>query len=578
MDALVAKVAVDTPLSHLDRRFDYAIPEKFRDLAKPGVRVRVRFAGKLRDGWILEVGASSDRGELLELHQVSSGEQVLAPQVAQAIREVADHYAGGFADVARLAVPPRHLATERATPPEYPAPALPGDEDGRYLAAFPNYPSGERYLAALRSGGRPRAAWTLVPVDAMVGDWISGFTAAAEATLLSGRGVLLLVPGQAELDALAAACAARFGKGSFVQLNADAGPAARYRRFLAASRSQVKLVLGTRSAVFTPVADLGLIGLWDDGDDLYAEPRAPYPHAREVAAIRAHLEGAGVLFAAYSRTAEVQQLLEKGWLRPIELPPKQIREAAPSVVIAEGGTRVPSLVFQTIRTALPQGPVLVQVRADSRQVAAEMGKAFPGVAVSYSSGDHRLSQVPDCGQIVLSTPGAEPAASRGYAAGVLLDADRMAWRPELRSAEEALRRWLAVVALVRPGAEGGRVAVAGDPSDRAIQALARLDAAGFGARELADRAAAGFPPAAKLVHLEGDYGPLAAALAQLDLPVGAQALGPLPTTEPGLFRVSLRAPLQDGAALTRGVKLVISRRTAHKQPPIRVRVDPQVVG
>ena len=54
-------------------------------------------------------------------------------------------------------------------------------------------------------------------------------------------------------------------------------------------------VVGTRAAAFAPVADLGLVVVWDDGDDLHAEPRAPYPHVREVLALRAHLTGAAVL-------------------------------------------------------------------------------------------------------------------------------------------------------------------------------------------------------------------------------------------------------------------------------------------
>ena len=44
--------------------------------------------------------------------------------------------------------------------------------------------------------------------------------------------------------------------------------------------------------MFAPVAGLGLVVLWDDGDDLHAEPRAPYPHAREVLVLRAHRTGA----------------------------------------------------------------------------------------------------------------------------------------------------------------------------------------------------------------------------------------------------------------------------------------------
>ena len=88
----------------------------------------------------------------------------------------------------------------------------------------------------------------------------------------------------------------------------DLGPAARYRAFLAVSRGHVRLVLGTRAAMFAPVRDLGLVALWDDGNDAFAEPRAPYPHAREVAALRAALESAGLLLAGHARTAEVQAL------------------------------------------------------------------------------------------------------------------------------------------------------------------------------------------------------------------------------------------------------------------------------
>ena len=81
----------------------------------PGSRVRVRFAGRLRDGFILERVATADHeGVLTPLHKIVSSEPVLTSEIARLIRKVADHYAGTFADVMRLAVPPRHAATERA--------------------------------------------------------------------------------------------------------------------------------------------------------------------------------------------------------------------------------------------------------------------------------------------------------------------------------------------------------------------------------------------------------------------------------------------------------------------------------
>ena len=84
------------------------------------------------------------------------------------------------------------------------------------------------------------------------------------------------------------------------------------RSFLAASRGEVQVVLGTRAAAFASIRALGLVAMWDDGDDLYAEPRAPYPHAREVLLLRATEQRTALLIGGYGRTAEGQSLVESG--------------------------------------------------------------------------------------------------------------------------------------------------------------------------------------------------------------------------------------------------------------------------
>ena len=111
----VARVAVDIPLAHLDRPFDYLVPERLAAQARPGVRVRVRFAGQLTDGFVLErVAESEHQGRLAWLDRVTSPEVVLTDEIAGLARAVADRYAGTLADVLRLAIPPRHAATENA--------------------------------------------------------------------------------------------------------------------------------------------------------------------------------------------------------------------------------------------------------------------------------------------------------------------------------------------------------------------------------------------------------------------------------------------------------------------------------
>ena len=138
------------------------------------------------------------------------------------------------------------------------------------------------------------------------------------------------------------------------------------------ARGTVRVAAGTRAAMFAPVRDLGLVVIWDDGDDLHAEPRAPYPHAREVLALRAHRAGAGALIGGFARTAEAARLVGAGWAAPITADRPTIRSRAPQVraagadaELARDGAarsaRMPSLALRTARAGLARGPVLVQV-------------------------------------------------------------------------------------------------------------------------------------------------------------------------------------------------------------------------
>ncbi len=297
----VARVAVDVSLSHLDRPFDYAVTAAQDLVAVPGARVRVRFAGRLRDGFVLERNAATDHDRPLSaLHAVVSSEPVLGPEIARLIRAVADHYAGSFADVMRLAVPPRHAATEQAAP-------VGRTEPGAAAALGPleDYPTGTRFLGAVRAGGTPRALWQVTPSATPSGDWALGLATAARACVDGGRSAVLVVPDRSDVERLAEACSVAIGPAGFATLVAEAGPAARYRAFLAAARGDVGVVIGNRAAAYAPVRNLGLVALWDDGDDLLAEPRAPYPHARVVLALRAAQAGAAAIFASYGRTAEM---------------------------------------------------------------------------------------------------------------------------------------------------------------------------------------------------------------------------------------------------------------------------------
>ena len=374
-DRPIARVAVDVPLPHLDRPFDYLVPESMAGLAVPGCRVRVRFSGRLTGGYLLDRTSSTEHpGRLAFLDRVVSPEPVLTADIAGLARAVADRYGGTLADVLRLAIPPRHAAAEAAASAGQDATA--GDRGGpgaipataAGAGPWARYPAGQSYLAALADGRAPRAVWSALPGPS----WPEEIALAVAAVAAAGRGALIVVPDARDLCRVDTAIAAELGHGRHVALSAQLGPAERYRRWLAVARRQIKIVAGTRSAMFAPVAELGLVVIWDDGDDLHAELRAPYPHARDVLLLRAHRSGAAALLGGFARTAETAQLISIGWARALVADQRTVRQHAPLVLAAGEDAelardeaartaRMPSLALRSAREALATGPVLFQV-------------------------------------------------------------------------------------------------------------------------------------------------------------------------------------------------------------------------
>lgn len=363
----IARVLPMLTVPHLDRDFDYLVSAEQSDDAQPGVRVRVRFNGRLVDGFVLERRFDTDHtGKLGWLDRVVSPEPVLTPEVRRLTEAVAARYAGTRPDVLRLAIPPRHAKVERET---VTAPEL-SDIAAPDPTAWARYSRGEQFLTALHEARAVRAVWQALPGES----WVDRYAEAAAATLQSHRSVLAIVPDQRDVDALWTAVVAQCGEAGVVALAAGLGPSARYRRWLSVLRGTARMVIGTRSAVFAPIHDLGLVLLWDDGDDSLAEPRSPYPHAREVAMLRAHQLRCAAVIGGFTRTAEAQGMVRSGWAHDLVAARPVVRAHAPRVLALDDSgyvderdpaartARLPSMALGAARSALQaQRPVLIQV-------------------------------------------------------------------------------------------------------------------------------------------------------------------------------------------------------------------------
>src|SRR5690349_4711906 len=194
----IARVLPMLSVPHLDRDFDYLVAAEQSDDAQPGVRVRVRFNGRLVDSFILERRSETDHvGKLGWLDRVVSPERVLTPEVRRLVDAVAARYAGTRADVLRLAIPPRHANVEKQAPADLaPLSVAPVD-----TAKWAEYRSGEPFFAALRDGRAARAVWQALPGE----QWADRLADVAAAAVEAGRGVLAIVPDQRDVDVLHAA-------------------------------------------------------------------------------------------------------------------------------------------------------------------------------------------------------------------------------------------------------------------------------------------------------------------------------------------------------------------------------------
>jgi len=465
----VARVVVDVPLAHLDRPFDYAVPDELAEQVVAGCRVRVRFAGKLVDGVVLELGGSSDHGgKLAPLAKVVSAEPVLTPEVAALARSVADRYAGSLTDVLRLALPPRRGAPEKKPPVDPPPPPAAPDPAG-----FGRYPTGPQLLTAVAEGRPARAVWTALPGE----DWPTRLVELCQAALSGGRGALVVVPDGKDLDRLAAAAERLLPAGSVAVLRADAAPDTRYGRFLSAARGTAQVVLGTRGAVFAPVRDLALVAIWDDGDDLHAEPRAPYPHARDVLVHRAHLAGCAAVVAGTARTAEGQLLVESGWAHELIADRATLRAAMPRVQAvgsdfelardaAARSARLPTLAFDVARKALAAGsPVLVQVPRSGYVPSLVCDRCRAPARCAHCAGPLGISPRPGPGgsRIAACRWCARPAATFDcpHCSGTKL---RAAVVGEARTAEELGRAFPGAAVRVSGRGSGVLATVPGGPA------------------------------------------------------------------------------------------------------------------
>jgi len=328
---VIVGVAVDSPLPHLDRPFDYEVPASLSGVTV-GTRVRVPFAGRLVSGVVTSVDGKQGAQALKSVRSAGVIPS-FSPAALDLARAIAERYAGSLWDVLRLMGPPRVASVEKY---DWDAWAKTPVEDGPYSAL----------TESARRLGLPmersdRAVWAATPSRPQVAPTEAILGAALTAAARGGTSIIVAADSRAVAAFMRTAAEyglkrwAPRGGGHIAVVDSDDGASVRYGSHIAAMRGLVPLVIGTRHAAWQPVPHLASITVWDEASSTLAEPRSPHPHARTVCAMRSQDTGAPLLVAGHALSAEAVALVCHGFARRIELRPERSSLPAVEVVGAE---------------------------------------------------------------------------------------------------------------------------------------------------------------------------------------------------------------------------------------------------
>ncbi len=204
--------------------------------------------------------------------------------------------------------------SEAAAPREMPMPRLDAARAGKALSADQGQ-AASVLMSAVRAGGY---GTTLLKGVTGSGKTEVYLEAVAEA-LKAGRQALVLLPEIALTAGFIARVEARFGARP-AEWHSGVGPGERRRNWAAVASGEAQLVVGARSALFLPYARLGLIVVDEEHDPSYKQEDGALYNARDLAVLRASIEGAAVVLASATPSLESWANAEAGKYARLDLP------------------------------------------------------------------------------------------------------------------------------------------------------------------------------------------------------------------------------------------------------------------
>ena len=603
----VARLWVDTGLSHLDSIYDYLVPQSLDTDVSVGVKVLVDFSGRKVDAFVIDRVESSSVGNLKFIEKVTSPIPLLTTEIISLVGAVARRWGAVPSEILSAAVPPRVISAEKN---------FDGHSPTGSVTVKNRNPSHSYYL--FTPGEDPFST---------MASWVT--------SRLSKGGVLVVLPELREVHSLATELTQQGVQ--FTVLDASLPRSDRYRNFLQVATGAAQIVIGTRSAVFAPISNLQTILVFREGSESHYEKRTPGWNVRDVAIIRSQLASVDLTFAGFAPSSELSLLIES---EAIALKGKRSKVDATAYPQFQGEL-LPDRIFTPIRSALVRGSVLFLVPrkgysqaiscASCRNLALcecggriyfggpdkgficslcnlataewrckwckkssanllgrgnlryahEIGRAFPGFPVISSDATSAVHEIEEAHSIVLATAGMAPSVKGGYQAVVILEGDNLFSQLDLRAQERAREAIMQSASLL---SLDGKALVVIDNAHPIVAALSRWNLSPLLARELREREQTQLPPLVHAVVLELAHSDTSTFVSGINasikdgrVPSSTRILGPTRLDDEN-SRVILTVSRDHGQDLFDFLVTYRKKRGIAKKSIPHMRIDPYVLS
>ena len=281
---LYAKVVLGLPI---DGPFDYTVPSDLENKISVGARVWVNFRNKKEVAYVVGLSNKTTIKKLKEISALIDGEAILGEKMLLLTQELSDYYCCSWGEAIEAALPDELRKGKPAK----------GDS------------------SSVTSCGTLNKTETVLKSPSVL---LQG----AERMETYLQEIKLAVANRESVVAIFTDVSAVLKVKDLIQQSLKIVPQVLYRKqpkelaaWMEVRQSDFSVVLGTRSSIFAPVNNLGLIIIDQEEDQVYKQEQAPHYHAKEVALMRAKIESARVILGSHSPSLESFYLAQTGQLQ-----------------------------------------------------------------------------------------------------------------------------------------------------------------------------------------------------------------------------------------------------------------------